>query len=289
MYAFSARPGFVSSWFRSSRCPTRTAPERLRVRNSADERNGDELEHAGRPRPPRGGRGCRALPRSRGRRRVRPPRPRRSGHGAHRPASRRAAGAFPGDSTRQRPAASSASSSCRPRCRKPRDVAPGRAVVEVEVDLLDVSPARTRRWSSRTSHPKPGASGKHAARAARREPALAGERLAGRRSPPSPNELAPGALGQPEPAAARRANAATRGPHLASASGASSPRRSASQRRSGPGATMRSPAVSASPFPRSAKRRTTAPAASASAAVPSRRGSVDDEDLGVAGTHRAAP
>ena len=48
-YAFSARPGFVSSWFRAlADRPTSSAPESERVRRSADEGDPDELEDAGR-------------------------------------------------------------------------------------------------------------------------------------------------------------------------------------------------------------------------------------------------
>ena len=48
-YAFSARPGFVSSWFSAlADRPTSSAPESERVRKKRDERDPDELEDAGR-------------------------------------------------------------------------------------------------------------------------------------------------------------------------------------------------------------------------------------------------
>src|SRR3954452_10762073 len=71
----------------------------------------------------------------------------------------------------------------------------------------------------------------------------------------------------PKPPPTRLVNAAIRRSAPGSARPATEPRRSASQRRRGPGGATRSPAVRASPLPRRFNRTTTAPAASAAVAV----------------------
>jgi hypothetical protein len=165
MYAFRARPGFVSSWFMKLAVPaTSTVPERLRVRASATSGIPASLRipvvlHAAR---------CALKPRScplqRSSARPIAATAPTAGPVERLQASRRAAGACLGDSPRvglrrglRRVAAAAV--------REPGDVTTGRAVVEVDVDLPTLSPARSASIVIRTSQPNPGASGKHTARA----------------------------------------------------------------------------------------------------------------------------
>src|SRR6185503_6639055 len=82
-----------------------------------------------------------------------------------------------------------------------RRVAPGRAVVEIEVDLLDGEPGPQR--VDGHAHLTPESRRKREAGCSRllAQPALARERLAGREARPQTDELAPDALGEPEPTA----------------------------------------------------------------------------------------
>ena len=187
-------------------------------------------------RPLAGGRGSRAPGRSRGRPRARlPRRVRRTARtsattdptsGSRRPRKFCASG----------PHASVSSTSCRPRWTKPREVAPGGTVLEVELHLPHLEPVAERRRSSCGSRPRSRPRRGTARRARRprgRRWPESGSRM--RRPPSTLDQRARDALRDAEAAARRGARTLrSRGRRPPSSSGRRSPRRSASQRRSGP-------------------------------------------------------
>ena len=121
---------------------------------------------------------------------------------------------------------------------EPAQVAPGRAVLEVELDLLDLEPGA----DGVDRHPRLDAEahrdGEHGGAGARGEAALPRERLARREAAAQPDQRARRRLREPEAAAdAASANAAIASSASDSTSGRRSPRRSASQSRSGPGSS----------------------------------------------------
>src|SRR6266540_1080109 len=239
-YAFTARPGFVSSWFtRLAQPATRRPPERERV--AATPTSG--------------------IPAS-----LRIPVVRRAARWARIPRS----SPLQRSSARPRgPTASSASRSWRPRCAKPARSRPVSRCSRSTSTSSTARPARSTSMVIRSSHPKPGASGKAAARARalrRRWP----ER-GSRATKPVRRRISSRAtrFAIPKPPPLLRVNEATRRSAPPRARGAREPFRSASQRSREPGDAARSPAESASPFPRRPKRTTTAPASSARSTVAS--------------------
>src|SRR5215211_2587654 len=167
------------------------------------------------------------------------------------------------------PAATRASRSWRPRWTNPAASRPVARWARSSSISSSVSPARRASIVIRISHPKPGARGKTAPRArslTNRWPE-SGSRT--RRPVRSRTSALATPFAIPNPPPIRRAKAATTRSARPSTRRVTSPTRSASQRRSGPGAAARSPAESASPFPRRPRRMTTAPASSALSAVPS--------------------
>src|SRR5215210_5455903 len=167
------------------------------------------------------------------------------------------------------PHASAASSSWRPRWRKPRA---SRAVARWASGSSRSSTRRPARAASiviRTSQPNPGASGKQASRAAAESARWpeSGSRASNPHRARTSARAARFAIPKPPPC--RSAKAAMARSASSSRSGERSPSRSASQSRSGPGGASRSVSVSACPLPRRGRRTTRAPACLAAAAVES--------------------
>src|SRR5918996_208706 len=165
------------------------------------------------------------------------------------------------------PAASTASTSCRARWTNPAASRPLARCSRSSSTSSKASPARSASIVMRTSHPNPGASGKHAARAL--TPTSRWPESGSRGATPvrSRTSSRPTRFAIPKPPPIRRRKAATARSAMLSASGRSDPVRSASQSRSGPGGAARSPAERASPFRSRSMRSTAAPAASARSAV----------------------
>src|SRR6266508_1584514 len=162
------------------------------------------------------------------------------------------------------------SRSCRARWTKPRRSRPVARWRSGSSSSRTRRPARAASIVIRTSHPNPGAAGKHVFRAAgesERWPE-SGSRV----SSPAKRAIKLRAIrfATPKPPPTRSANTAMFRSAPFSTSGARSPDRSASQSRRKPGAAARSAADSACPFPRRRRRSTTAPASSATSAVRSR-------------------
>ena len=188
------------------------------------------------------------------------------------------------------PQASSASASWRPRWTKPRGVAAGRAVLERQLDLLDVEPGA----DGVDRHP-------HLAAEARREREEAA-RAAGesarwpesgsRASKPERARISAraGPLRDPEAAAlplgeARRSRGRRRRGERAQVAREVGVARAAAR----PGGAARSASVSAWPLPRRGSRRTRAPAASARVGRRVARAVVGDDHLAPRETPPAAP
>ena len=284
----------------SERCPQRDRGERVRLQRAArlrvelvervrgeadeerareppggeqaDERDADELEHAGRPA------GAEV------RRRSRAPGPAKR-------SSARPIAATGGDARLERaddPADERQAQAAVVRRRAGRTRA-GRRGAGGRGARTRAGRVRSRRWrsgSSTSSTVEPGASASSVIRASQPKPAAIGKHARARRGdsarwPESgsrssrpvaePEELARGALddARSRRPAARRTRR-RRGRRRSRAAAAGRRARSASQRSRRPGRAARSASVSAWPLPRRGSRRTRAPAASAAAAVASR-------------------
>ena len=169
------------------------------------------------------------------------------------------------------PQASTRSASWRPRCANPRRSRPVGAVLEVELDLLHLEPGADGVDRHPRLDPEAHRDREDRRARARGQVALPGERLAQREPAAQPDQRAraPSSRGRGRRRRAPR-TPRSRARRSESASGRRSPRRSASQRRSGPGSSCRSASVSACPLPRRASLITRAPASSARSAVASR-------------------